>query len=123
MDNTTKIITAQDVDSLRKNLQAEIVALLREHHLTELSLGKEGTLSGPTFIIDYCERSACWNELQVIAVGICEDGDLFLRVANDIEDVVMTIYASGMSIATHNIDWLLGIRDNIRETLELPVIA
>lgn len=112
-----KNITSQDICNQRKKLQQDIITLLKERNLTELKLEFPEESQSPTYIVDYCERNDSWYEKQVIAVGICEDGDWYLKVYDNMEDEESTIYDSEQSLATNNIDWLLGIRSNIREIL------
>ena len=70
------------------------------------------------YVVDYCHRYEAWYEKQVTAVGICDDGDWYIKVYDNQEDEETTIYANEMNLATNNIDWLLGIRDNICEILK-----
>ena len=101
----TKKISWQEVNTLRKALQEEIVSLLKERNITELQL-------------EFDEDSQ-WYEKQVTAIGICDDGDWYLKVYDNQEDEHSTIYASETTLATNNIDWLLGIRDYICEILKI----
>ena len=115
----TKKITWQEVNDLRKALQEEILSLLKERNITELQLEFDEDSTSPTYVVDYCGRYEAWYEKQVVAVGICEDGDWYLKVYDNQEDEHSTIYASETTLATNNIDWLLGIRDNICEILKI----
>ena len=115
----TKKISWQEVNTLRKALQEEIVSLLKERNITELQLEFDEDSQSPTYVVDYCHRYDAWYEKQVTAIGICEDGDLYLKVYDNQEDEHSTIYASETTLATNNIDWLLGIRDNICEILKI----
>lgn len=114
----TKKITLQEVSDLRKVLQQEIISLLKENGLTELNLEFDEESQSPTYVVDYCERHDSWYEKQVVAVGLCTDGDWYLKVYDNQEDEETTIYAGEQSLATNNIDWLIGIRDNIKEVLK-----
>lgn len=115
----TKKISWQEVNALRKALQEEIVSLLKERNITELQLEFDEDSQSPTYVVDYCHRYDAWYEKQVTAVGICKDGDWYLKVYDNQEDEHSTIYASETTLATNNIDWLLGIRDNICEILKI----
>ena len=115
----TKKITLQEVNDLREALQQEIISLLKGNGLTELKLEFDDESQSPTYIIDYCGRYDSWYEKQVTAVGICEDSDWYIKVYDNQEDEESTIYANEMNLATNNIDWLLGIRDNIYEILKI----
>lgn len=117
--NMTKKITLQEVNDLREALQEEIVSLLKERNITELQLEFDEDSQSPTYVVDYCHRYDAWYEKQVTAIGICEDGDWYLKVYDNQEDEHSTIYASETTLATNNIDWLLGIRDNICEILKI----
>ena len=119
----TKKISWQEVNALRKALQEEIVSLLKERNITELPLEFDEDSQSPTYVVDYCGRHDAWYEKQVTAVGICEDGDWYLKVYDNQEDEESTIYANEMNLATNNIDWLLGIRDNIYEILKIEKYA
>lgn len=113
-----KKILRQSVDKLRKALEQEIVALLKEHDIVELQLDFDEESNSRTYVLDFCRRYDTWYEKQVVAVGLCEDGDWYIKVYDNIESEKTTIYASESSLATCNIDWLLGIRDNICEILK-----
>ena len=115
----TKKITLQEVNDLREALQKEIVSLLKERNITELKLEFDDDSQSPTYVVDYCHRYDAWYEKQVTAVGICDDGDWYIKVYDNQEDEESTIYANEMNLATNNIDWLLGIRDNIYEILKI----
>ena len=115
----TKKISWQEVNALRKALQEEIVSFLKERNITELQLEFDEDSQSPTYVVDYCNRYDAWYEKQVTAIGICEDGDWYLKVYDNQEDEHSTIYASETTLATNNIDWLLGIRDNICEILKI----
>ena len=117
--NMTKKITLEEVNDLREALQKEIVSLLKERNITELKLEFDDDSQSPTYVVDYCHRYDAWYEKQVTAVGICDDGDWYLKVYDNQEDEETTIYANEMNLATNNIDWLLGIRDNIYEILKI----
>ena len=117
--NMTKKITLQEVNDLREALQKEIVSLLKESNITELKLEFDDDSQSPTYVVDYCHRYDAWYEKQVTAVGICDDGDWYLKVYDNQEDEETIIYANEMNLATNNIDWLLGIRDNICEILKI----
>lgn len=114
-----KKISWQDVNALRKALQEEIVSLLKERNIAELSLESDEDLQFPTYVVEYCYRYDAWYEKQVTAIGICEDGDWYLKVYDNKEDEYSTIYASETTLAIDNIDWLLSIRDNICEVLKI----
>ena len=90
----TKKISWQEVNTLRKTLQEEIVSLLKERNITELQLEFDEDSQSPTYVVDYCHRYDAWYEKQVTAVGICEDGDWYLKVYDNQEDEHSTIYAS-----------------------------
>lgn len=113
----TKNITSQGICDQRKTLQQEIVSLLKERNISELKLEFSEDSQSPTYIVDYCERHDSWYEKQVVAVGLCNDGDWYLKVYDNQEDEETTIYDSEDTLATNNIDWLIGIRDNIKEVL------
>lgn len=115
----TKKTSWQEVNTLRKALQEEIVSLLKERNITELPLEFDEDSQSPTYVVDYCGRHDAWYEKQVTAVGICEDGDWYLKVYDNQEDEHSTIYASETTLATNNIDWLVSIRDNICEILKI----
>ena len=117
--NMTKKITLQEVNDLREALQKEIVSLLKESNITELKLEFDDDSQSPTYVVDYCHRYDAWYEKQVTAVGICDDGDWYIKVYDNQEDEETIIYANEMNLATNNIDWLLGIRDNICEILKI----
>ena len=117
--NMTKKITLQEVNDLREALQKEIVSLLKESNITELKLEFDDDSQSPTYVVDYCHRYDAWYERQVTAVGICDDGDWYIKVYDNQEDEETIIYANEMNLATNNIDWLLGIRDNICEILKI----
>ena len=117
--NMTKKITLQEVNDLREALQKEIVSLLKESNITELKLEFDDDSQSPTYVVDYCHRYDAWYEKQVTAVGICDDGDWYIKVYDNQEDEETIIYANEMNLATNNIDWLLGIRDNIYEILKI----
>lgn len=114
----TKKITWQEVYDLRRALQLEIISLLKENGLTALRLEHYDYIR-PTDVLCYCSRGDGWGEYPVTLVGICDDGDWYIKVKNYREDEEMTIYASETNIATFNIDWLLSIRDNICEILKI----
>ena len=113
----TTNITSQGICDQRKVLQQEIVSLLKERNLTELKLEFPEESQSPTYIVDYCGHNDSWYEKQVIAVGLCNDGDWYVKVYDNIEGEESTIYDSEQTLATNNIDWLIGIRDNIKEVL------
>lgn len=114
----TKKITHQEANQLRIALQQEIISLLKERGLTALRLEHYDYIR-PTDVLHYCCRHSEWREFPVILVGICEDGDWYIKVHDHQEDEDLTIYASEANIATLNIDWLLSIRDNIRKILKI----
>lgn len=66
----TKKISWQEVNTLRKALQEEIVSLLKERNITELQLEFDEDSQSTTYVVDYCHRYDAWYEKQVTAVGI-----------------------------------------------------
>jgi len=113
----TEKITIDVINQIRQQLHGKIISLLRENNIKELEFDDEDESPSATDVVVYSERYDSWTENRVIAVGICDDDDWYLKVYDDVESEEMTVYDSEYSLATKNINWLVYVRDSIVERL------
>lgn len=117
-----KNITNEDINGFRQSLMTEIVNLLKEYGLPKLEFEfdeEEPDYESAIYIMHYHPRFDSWNEIRVTAIGIAEDGEMFLEAYDDTEGDKYSVYADDLTSHTSNLEWLIGLRSKIKSTLNI----
>ena len=121
-----KNIINNDINGLSQSVMTEIVNLLKGRDLPKLEFEfdeKEPDYESAIYIMHYHPRFDSWNELRVTAVGLAEDGGMFLEGYDDTEGINYTVYADDLTSYTSNLEWLIGLRSKIKSALNISEAA
>ncbi len=115
-------ITKDNIKGLRQSVMNEIVNLLKERNLSKLEFKfdeEEHNGESAIYIMYYHPRFDSWNEIRVTAIGIAEDGKMYIEAYDDVEGDDYTVYEDDLTSYTNNLEWLIELRSNIKSTLDI----
>ena len=102
------------INELRWDVIQSIIEILRENKLLRLELSAE--LENPAFVIWHNPQEDVFYSTPVVSVFI-EGDDICAEVLDDDSLCRDTISTADGSLS--NIDWLIGIRNDVIETIRL----
>jgi len=103
------------INELRFDLIREIVKILRENGLTSLELSED--LTNPTFVIWHNSQEEIFYNTPVLSVSIAGEHDINAEVKDFDSGCSDTISSVDGSLS--NLEWLIGLQNDILETLKL----
>ena len=102
------------INSLRENIIAKIISMLRESNLSEIKF--DGIINQPTYVL-WCGNNGTWYDSPVTNVSLAENG-IGIDVKDDLENVSTTLYSKDVDLAFDNLFWLKNICNNVMEAIE-----
>ncbi len=102
------------IAALRRDITAQIVALMKDNKLEELELLEKEELDDPTYVMVLC-NSGDWHESVVNRVRLVGDG-IELHCSDEYVDAVL----GSSELACNPLERLESSRQNILQTLGLP---
>jgi sulfite reductase alpha subunit-like flavoprotein len=101
------------ITALRREITAQIVALMKENNLEELEFD-EDKLEDPTYVL-WANNDGDWYESIVKKVSLVSGSGIVLYCDDENGTAIMNLF----DLACQHLDWLENIRKNIIQTLDL----